>query len=560
MTVSLSDGRIFIHAQPFGLLALRAKLAGRISSDGIKWENKKTALSIPVTAVNQVSDILPTEGMDAGVADLINLSLSHCNARIRFNEIVRTSESRALPGGWNEKLEQLQAVAVNALCVSGIFGACLFDEQGSGKTVMTIAAFDVLREEGRVQTLLVVCPKNMMATWASDFEKMLPGKYLISVAAGKREERRKTHLSNYDVLVVSYDNLDDDITSLVSIAGATQTVITFDESFYAKNPQAKRTDAALKLRDACVLGYVLCGTPAPNAAQDIVTQFNLADGGFAFGGFAPSDDCVDNASKIEALIETRGTMIRRLKTDILPNLPPKNFHVVSLPMSGRQAMLYERSKEQLEIYLRTLDNRLFRKSLATYFQKRAALLQICACPKSIDPNCREDSTKILKLDRMLQRLIVDEKKKVVVWSYYTASINEIVQRYRSYNPVRIDGTQSSQGSEAIRLFQTDPNTWLFVGNPAAAGAGITLHAASEAIYVSYPNQAAQYLQSIDRIHRRGQSAPETNYWLLVCSNSIEEGEVMRLRRKEILQNNLLGDPVSWPNSLDDALAELNCQQ
>jgi SNF2 family DNA or RNA helicase len=98
---------------------------------------------------------------------------------------------------------------------------------------------------------------------------------------------------------------------------------------------------------------------------------------------------------------------------------------------------------------------------------------------------------------------------------------------------------------------------LFVGNPAAAGAGITLHASYDAVYISYSNQAAHYLQSLDRIHRRGQVSEEVNYYLLVCEGTIEESEVKRLRGKEIKQHELLGDVVKWPTSLDEALSELN---
>ena len=97
---------------------------------------------------------------------------------------------------------------------------------------------------------------------------------------------------------------------------------------------------------------------------------------------------------------------------------------------------------------------------------------------------------------------------------------------------------------------------LFVGNPAAAGSGITLHAAYDAVYLSYSSQAAHYLQSLDRIHRRGQVSDEVNYHILVCKNTIEETEIVRLRGKEVRQHGLLGDQVIFPSTLDEALAEL----
>jgi len=218
---------------------------------------------------------------------------------------------------------------------------------------------------------------------------------------------------------------------------------------------------------------------------------------------------------------------------------------------------YETARHELELELRGLNNEVFKKRVATYLQKRAALLQICCSPSSIDPTLAELPAKFSVLDSLLERL-TEQGRKVIVWSFFKKSIDEVVQRYAKYNPVRVDGSVSSEDRrEAVTRFQTDPNVLLFVGNPAAAGAGITLHASHDAVYISYSNQAAHYLQSLDRIHRRGQISEEVNYYLLVCEGTIEESEVMRLRGKEIKQHDLLGDMVKWPTSLDDALSELS---
>jgi len=249
--------------------------------------------------------------------------------------------------------------------------------------------------------------------------------------------------------------------------------------------------------------------------------------------------------------------IRRLKPEILDFVPEKNFHVLTVPLSGKQALMYETARHELELELRGLNNEVFKKKVATYLQKRATLLQICCSPSSIDPTLTEIPAKFSTLDSLLEKL-TGKGRKVIVWSFFKKSIDEVVQRYAKYNPVRVDGSVSTEDRRlAVTRFQTDPNVLLFVGNPAAAGAGITLHASHDAVYISYSNQAAHYLQSLDRIHRRGQISEEVNYYLLVCESTIEESEVKRLRGKEIKQHDLLGDTVKWPTSLDDALSELS---
>jgi SNF2 family DNA or RNA helicase len=183
-------------------------------------------------------------------------------------------------------------------------------------------------------------------------------------------------------------------------------------------------------------------------------------------------------------------------------------------------------------------------------------MQICSCPSAIDPTMTETPVKYEVLDQLLAKL-TNQGRKVILWSFYKKSLEELMTRYSLYNPVRIDGSVPTiERKAAVKSFQEDPKTLLFIGNPSAAGAGITLHAAYDAAYLSYSNQAAPYLQSLDRIHRRGQKSDHVNYYLIACSNTIEETEIVRLRRKEVAQHHLLGDHIIWPTSLDDALEEL----
>jgi SNF2 family DNA or RNA helicase len=95
----------------------------------------------------------------------------------------------------------------------------------------------------------------------------------------------------------------------------------------------------------------------------------------------------------------------------------------------------------------------------------------------------------------LADLIEARREKVVLWSFFTASLDALFTRYAHYNPVRIDGSVSSTAErrDAVRRFQEDDSTMLFIGNPAAAGAGLTLHRARFAVYESFSNQAAHYL-------------------------------------------------------------------
>jgi len=553
MKVRVDEDEIHIECAGLELLKLKAQLAQRIGS---QLTSGKDFITFPLSALPIVADLIGHAETDGEVENALERFKRHEAARIRALEIIELNEQPELSGNWNNVLEPAQASAVGAMTVPGLLGLCLFDEQGSGKTVMTIAAFDELRGLGEIDAMIVVCPKSMVSEWPKDIARFLGPECLVEMAEGNQRQKYETAQRKFDVLVTNYEGIAPMLVNLMASASTRRYLLVIDESYYLKNGESYRSEIVDKLRSKCRKCFVLCGTPAPNSAHDLVNQFDLADLGYTFGGFKKSNNPAADWDKIASLVDTKGVFIRRLKPEILQHVPEKNFHVVSVELEGKQALMYEKAKSALVLELRSLNNESFKKSLMTYFQKRAALLQICSCPSSIDPTDSEVPVKYTVLDGILEKLI-SHGRKVVIWSFYKKSLDEIMARYSRYHPVKVDGSvPSAARRDAVYSFQEDPSTMLFVGNPAAAGAGITLHAAYDAVYISYSNQAAHYLQSLDRIHRRGQVADEVNYYLLICKDTIEETEVVRLRGKEVRQHDLLGDHITWPTSLDDALGEL----
>jgi SNF2 family DNA or RNA helicase len=185
-------------------------------------------------------------------------------------------------------------------------------------------------------------------------------------------------------------------------------------------------------------------------------------------------------------------------------------------MQPLQERLYRGALKDLILDLKATDERTFRRRLTSFLARRNALLQICSNPAAVAEGYTETPAKLLALEDLLEQAILHRGEKIILWSFYTASIDAIVTKFARYNPVRYDGTVTDVADrrESIRRFQEDDQTMLFVGNPAAAGAGLTLHRARLAIYESMSNQPAHYLQSLDRIHRRGQTR-EVEYMVLL---------------------------------------------
>jgi SNF2 family DNA or RNA helicase len=468
----------------------------------------------------------------------------------KVREIVREGAgpagSRLFDVAGLDGLDSHQLVNVAAMTVEGGFGLCVFDEQGTGKTPTAIYAFDVLVEENRADFALVVAPKSMVPEWAEAFGLFKGDLYGVAVMAGDRRLKGRALARRADVLVANYETvvlMEEELAAKLRPYGD-RAVMIVDESFFAKNPDAARTRALRRLREECGWAFVLCGTPAPNSPHDLVEQFNLVDFGRTFEGVAIPADRDLALPVVRRALEERGIYVRNLKQDVLPDLPPRRMTRILLPFEPQQFRAYQAALDHLVLELEAANEATFRRNLASFLARRSALLQICSSPASVIPGYSEVPAKLKALDELLDDLIGRQGEKVVLWSFYTASVEAAVTRYARYRPVRYDGAVCSVENrhEAIRRFQEDDETMLFVGNPAAAGAGLTLHRARVAVYESISNQAAHFLQSLDRIHRRGQ-ARDVEIIFLLCEGSIEVQEYDTIAAKESASRDLLGDSI-----------------
>ena len=455
-------------------------------------------------------------------------------------------------------LDDHQWVNVAAMTLPDAYGLCVFDEQGAGKTVTLIFAYDVLMARNELDVALIVAPKSMVAEWPRDFNRFMGDLYDVRVASGTRQHKLQALRSGADVIVTNFETVVTMETELSAFLRPLQgrAMLVVDESFYIKNLDAKRTRALRRLRELCRRAFVLCGTPAPNAPHDLVQQFNIVDFGLTFNGVDIPEDHRAARGVVQSAVEEKGLFVRHLKRDVLPNLAAKRFHRVIVPLEPEQRRLYLGALRGLIVDLRATDDHTFVRQLPSFLTKRSTLLRICSNPAPLVERYVELPAKLRALDNLLNEAIAERSEKVVVWSFYTASLHAIVARYGRFNPVRYDGSvgEVAERREAVRRFQEDDDTMLFVGNPAAAGAGLTLHRAHLAIYESLSNQPAHYLQSLDRIHRRGQTR-DVEYLVLLCADTLELAEYDRLVDKERAAQMLLGDCIEEPITRESMLAE-----
>lgn len=455
-------------------------------------------------------------------------------------------------------LDDHQIVNVAAMTAPEGYGMLLFDEQGAGKTVSVIFAFDRLVDLNLIDLMVVVAPKSMVGEWANAIAEFMGDQYTVEIVEGSALERARRVDSGADIVVMNYEAVSTvhDQLLLRLRRRPERALLVVDESFAVKNPQARRTQEMEAVRDWFARTWLLCGTPAPNTAHDIVAQVSMVDFGETFAGVNIPKDRAQAVPVVRQALDSRAIYLRNLKIDVLPDLPERSYTRLMVPMAPTQARLYDAALGELIADVEALDDKQFLKQLGTYLARRMALLRITSNPAGVFDNYDELPGKLVALDELVERLVRGEGEKLVIWSCFTHSLDVIVQRYARCGSVRYDGSSSiGERRDAVRRFQNDPGTRLFVSNAAAGGAGLTLHAARYAVYESFTNQAAQYLQSLDRIHRRGQQR-EVEYFVLLAENSIEAGEFDGLVLKEERARDLLGDVIPEPITREQFLDQL----
>ncbi len=192
----------------------------------------------------------------------------------------------------------------------------------------------------------------------------------------------------------------------------------------------------------------------------------------------------------------------------------------------------------------------YRAYATTALAKLTRLIQLASNPALIFPEAKGAPAKFDALDGIIEDILSVPTRKVILWSNYIRTIETLLERIPGSVAI-YGGTPTDERQEIAASFQCDPNVRVLIANPAAAGTGFTLTAASYTIYESLSWRYDHYAQSQDRNHRIGQTEPVT-YLRLVAADTIEEAILTALERKSALARSLLGD-----EGAGDAVSQLS---
>ena len=431
------------------------------------------------------------------------------------------------------------------------FGGCLADDMGLGKTIQIITLLKDAYGTGERQPSLIICPASLVYNWEHEIGRFAPDLRVLSIVGNgpEREARLESvreQLSGgtgdgCQVLVTSYDLLKRDIRFYEDIHFRYQVI---DEAQYIKNA-ATQSAKAVKAIDVRTR-FALTGTPVENRLSEIWSIFDYLMPGFLFASqyFKKEfENPIVRDGDEDALIRLRRIIgpfvLKRVKKDVLKELPDKLEQVVYSNFEGEQKKLYAANavklKEKLESggFAETGDGRL--QILAELMRLR----QLCCDPRLCYENYKSESAKLETCMDLVRRGISGEHK-ILLFSQFTSMLELIERRLIKEGVASHKLTGATSKEERIRMvgeFQRD-DVPVFLISLKAGGTGLNLTAADIVIhYDPWWNVAAQN-QATDRTHRIGQKKQVTVY-KLITRNTIEENILKLQESKQYLADQIV---------------------
>ncbi|HAT4364296.1 TPA: DEAD/DEAH box helicase [Clostridium perfringens] len=430
------------------------------------------------------------------------------------------------------------------------FGGVLADDMGLGKTLQIIA---FLLSQKKSKSIVVV-PTSVIYNWMDEFEKFAPS-IRIGLVHGSKSKRDKVlrdfkrglgikieeenlkekSYEKYDVLLTTYGTLKNDEKAYENLSF---DYCIIDEAQNIKNPSAQATLSVKNIKSRC--NIALTGTPIENNLMELWSIFDFVMPGYLFTKERFRERFIldeSNLSELKSLITP--FILRRLKEDVLSELPEKLEKKYLVEMKGKQKQLYSSYVKAIKNQLN--ENKSSEKSgrdkinLFAYLTK---LREICLDPSIVVPDYKGESSKLTVVKEIVKGAS-ESGKKILLFSQFTSVLQKIEEDFKKedISYLYLDGgTSAKERIERVKRFNEDSNIKVFLISLKAGGVGLNLTSASVVIHFDpWWNQAVED-QATDRAHRFGQEN-KVEVIKLVAKDTIEEKIVlMQEDKRELIQS------------------------
>ncbi len=409
-------------------------------------------------------------------------------------------------------------------------GGILADEMGLGKTLQILAYLRTAKAPS-----LVVCPASLLFNWRREAEHFAPELKVLSIDGSDRAARFKL-IPQHDLVLTSYPLLRRDIDSYRDFHfGA----VILDEATHIKNPETQNAQAATALRGE--QRFVLTGTPVENSVRDLWSIMN-----FVLPGYLGSREefreryelPIGRSSEPEQqrlAKRLRPVMLRRLKKDVLQDLPEKLEQTAFCDLSDDQRELYAKlqteGRKKLDLLAKEKDGNRARMTMLTTLLR---LRQACCDLRLLG---QEPAARSGKLDLLLELLeeAIDGGHRVLIFSQFVTMLNLIRQDLDGLDTpyCYLDGSTKDRAG-AVDRFQNQSDIPVFLISLKAGGVGLNLAAADTVFHFDPWWNPAVEDQATDRAHRIGQERVVTSYKLITRGTVEEKILALQNKKREII--------------------------
>lgn len=480
----------------------------------------------------------------------------------QFTEIIDNIENSEISTeieidkNFEEKLRDYQKVGYKWLKTLAMYklGGILADDMGLGKTLQIIALLKSELDSNKNTTSIVVCPSTLVLNWKAEVEKWCDS-IKVLIVKGTAEERAEkiNNYQNYNLVVTSYDLLKRDIEKYED---KYFKYIIADEAQYIKNSSTQNATSLKSLKGE--VKFALTGTPIENSIAELWSIFDFIMPGYLYNynkfkkKFEEPILKYEDKEALERLKRLISPFVlRRVKSDVLTELPEKNITIMKNEMEEEQEKIYlsylaQTKKEVAE----ELSGSSFEKSKFKILMLLTRLRQICCHPSLFIENYNGGSGKLKQCLDLVSDAI-DAGHKILIFSSYT-SMFEIIEKEFNKLGIKyfklVGNTPVDQRIEMVDEFNNNPQIKVFLISLKAGGTGLNLTSADVVIHYDPWWNVSSENQATDRAYRIGQKN-SVQVYKLITSNSIEEKINKMQERKEKLSKDVLSTEETFINKM-----------
>ena len=538
-------GSRFVSLGNGDYVALTEDLRRHLASLKLMARERGKSLEVDPIAAGSLDRVL--EGMDVQTDEAWTASRERMQEAFASSPQVPALLQADLRDYQREGYEWMQRLAIWGV------GACLADDMGLGKTVQTIA---VMLNQAKKGPVLVVCPTSVCANWEDEIGRFAPSLAVKRMGASERE-KTVSDMAAGEVLIVGYGLLPNIAELLVK---KTWSMLVLDEAQALKNAHTKRAMAAHRV--PADFRVALTGTPIENRIEDLWSIFHIINPGllgsweYFHSRFGDAEPGTAASKTLRSLI--RPFILRRLKSTVLDELPPRTEQTIVIDPSPKEAAFYESVRRRAVEEIQSGDEKSRR---FTILQNLMKLRRICCHPALVDPDMaalEKESSKTQRFLEIVEDLIAGGHK-VLAFSQFTSYLAVLADalRDRKISFQYLDGaTPEKERRARVAAFQSGEGD-VFLLSLKAGGTGINLTAADYVIHLDPWWNPAVEDQASDRAHRMGQKRP-VNIYRLVMAGSVEEKILsIHAKKRELAADFLEGTSTSVKSlSEEDLLALL----